>query len=335
MVVTRLSVYTIYMPSKKDSSLELTKDLSELISTIRSELETGKTNAKKAMEEEIKTTYWNVGKLIKTHISKNTTFTNYGNKVFTTLVGELNIDQATLYSCVKFYEQYPKNLCARINLTWTHIRALLSIQDTETRKTVEKKIIKENLSTRELKTFIQKELTKPKSQTITVSQTSKKTYPALPLKRDVPYYYKSKTIQNVQMIDLGFNVFCAQPHASLASKGPTHYTYKAFVDEIIDGDTLWLTIDLGFNMWTKQKVRLRGIDTAHIDSLEGQKAKLYIETQLKDCTFVMVKTYWRDKFSRYLADIFYDKTLTDPIKLAEKGRFLNQDLLDEALAVLY
>ena len=40
------------------------------------------------------------------------------------------------------------------------------------------------------------------------------------------------------------------------------YEYKAVVVKVIDGDTVDVDIDLGFNVWlTKQRIRLYGIDT--------------------------------------------------------------------------
>jgi len=49
--------------------------------------------------------------------------------------------------------------------------------------------------------------------------------------------------------------------------------------------------------------------------------------------FVAIKTYWRDKFNRYLADVLYDKDETDLTTLVANGKFLNQELLDKGLAV--
>ncbi len=114
-----------------------------------------------------------------------------------------------------------------------------------------------------------------------------------------------------------------------------HYTYRAYVIEIIDGDTLWVNIDLGFDSWTTQKLRLKGINTKAIETKEGQNVKEYMESSLKGCKFIAVKTYWRDKFTRYLADIYYKKGEVDLYKLAQEGRFMNQELLDRELAVKY
>lgn len=42
----------------------------------------------------------------------------------------------------------------------------------------------------------------------------------------------------------------------------TPYTYRCTLDRVIDGDTIDVHIDLGFDVWlNKQRVRLAGIDT--------------------------------------------------------------------------
>ena len=39
------------------------------------------------------------------------------------------------------------------------------------------------------------------------------------------------------------------------------YTYKAKCTKVIDGDTLDIVIDFGFNTYGKRRVRLLGVDT--------------------------------------------------------------------------
>ena len=39
------------------------------------------------------------------------------------------------------------------------------------------------------------------------------------------------------------------------------YEYKAMLTKLVDGDTMDLTIDVGFKMTTAQRVRLKGINT--------------------------------------------------------------------------
>ncbi len=60
-----------------------------------------------------------------------------------------------------------------------------------------------------------------------------------------------------------------------------------------------------------------------------------MESRLKRCKFIAIKTYWRDKFTRYLADIFYIQREDDFNKIVRDGRFMNQLLLDEELAVRF
>jgi len=38
------------------------------------------------------------------------------------------------------------------------------------------------------------------------------------------------------------------------------YEYKAIVDRVVDGDTIDCTIDLGFSVWKKIRVRMEGIN---------------------------------------------------------------------------
>ena len=39
------------------------------------------------------------------------------------------------------------------------------------------------------------------------------------------------------------------------------YEYKCKVTRVVDGDTCDVNVDLGFNLFTKDRVRLMGIDT--------------------------------------------------------------------------
>lgn len=42
------------------------------------------------------------------------------------------------------------------------------------------------------------------------------------------------------------------------------WTYRAKLDGVVDGDTIDLTLDLGFRVHKKVRVRLHGVDTAEI-----------------------------------------------------------------------
>jgi micrococcal nuclease len=49
--------------------------------------------------------------------------------------------------------------------------------------------------------------------------------------------------------------------------------YRAKLHRVIDGDTFELDIDLGFGCWTRQVIRLRGLDTPELRTPEGKIAK--------------------------------------------------------------
>jgi endonuclease YncB( thermonuclease family) len=105
--------------------------------------------------------------------------------------------------------------------------------------------------------------------------------------------------------------------------------------EVIDGDTIRVMVELGFTNRTPQKIRLRGIDTPPLSKPAGQNAKNYVESQLKNCEIIAIKTHSRDKFDRYLSDIFYLKNTNELNKIIQKGHYLNQELIDKNFAVAY
>jgi micrococcal nuclease len=94
----------------------------------------------------------------------------------------------------------------------------------------------------------------------------------------------------------------------------TPYRYYATLDRVVDGDTIDLTVDLGFSISYRIRARLVGIDThetfgvAH-DSAEYAKGVAeadFVEAWLTEATQLLVATK-KDrtgKYGRYLATIF-------------------------------
>ena len=106
------------------------------------------------------------------------------------------------------------------------------------------------------------------------------------------------------------------------------YTYKAFVQRIIDADTFHVEFRLGFGQLREEIIRLRGIDCPEINTPEGQAAKRFVERELAPCEFITVKSTQtrKEKWGRYLGDIFY-------IDKAGKQQYLNNLLLEKRMAV--
>jgi micrococcal nuclease len=83
------------------------------------------------------------------------------------------------------------------------------------------------------------------------------------------------------------------------------YEYRAKVSRIVDGDTVWLDVDLGFNVRVKQEFRLEGINTPEVvgaQKIAGLAAKAELERLLQNnIRVVSTKT---EKYGRYLATLY-------------------------------
>ena len=103
------------------------------------------------------------------------------------------------------------------------------------------------------------------------------------------------------------------------------YAVKEIV-KIIDGDTVDIVIDLGFDLSKKERVRLAGIDTPESrtrDSEEkvfGLEAKAYLTERLKGAENLVVRTEKDGKYGRMLG-WFYSHRSEDSInnEMIEKG----------------
>jgi micrococcal nuclease len=83
------------------------------------------------------------------------------------------------------------------------------------------------------------------------------------------------------------------------------YQYRASVIRVVDGDTLWLDVDLGFDVKRRDSFRLYGINAPELSTPEGVAAKVWLEGQLAG-GIGMVTTHkdQREKYGRYLATLW-------------------------------
>jgi len=121
-------------------------------------------------------------------------------------------------------------------------------------------------------------------------------------------------------------------NGSLKRPAEPKYIYKTWVERVIDGDTLLLRIDLGFQVQKEQRVRLAAIDCPEIDTAGGRKAFYFVQNQLAKVSSVVIQTNKIDIYGRYVAHVFYSLTETAIGKIFKEGRYLNQELLDRGLA---
>jgi micrococcal nuclease len=81
------------------------------------------------------------------------------------------------------------------------------------------------------------------------------------------------------------------------------FTYTALITNVVDGDTIDATIDCGFSIDHRLRLRLTGIDTAETHTPYGKATKVWLEPLLEGRT-VTLKTYKPDKYGRYLAAVY-------------------------------
>jgi len=110
------------------------------------------------------------------------------------------------------------------------------------------------------------------------------------------------------------------------------YNYRAKIVRVVDGDTVDVDFDLGFDTWIKnQRVRLNGVDTPEVrtrDLMEkdaGLLAKDKVEEFLPVDSWCVEQTELKDKdkYGRVLCTFWVDDTN------------VNQYLIDNNYAVSY
>ena len=108
------------------------------------------------------------------------------------------------------------------------------------------------------------------------------------------------------------------------------YEYSATLVKIVDGDTVDVLIDLGFNISKKERVRLLGIDTPEsatkdlVEKKLGIEAKAYTSNWFAKNTRFKLQTTKEDKYGRILG-----------VFTGLDGKTLNTRLVDEGYAWAY
>ena len=120
------------------------------------------------------------------------------------------------------------------------------------------------------------------------------------------------------------------------------YEYNAIVNRVVDGDTVDVTIDLGFSVWKKIRVRMEGINTpeSRTRDLEEKKRGLAAKDRLKEIlefnnSKCVLKVSGVGKYGRALATVLVESL--SPLN-GEDGITLidvNKQLIEEGHAVEY
>jgi micrococcal nuclease len=77
------------------------------------------------------------------------------------------------------------------------------------------------------------------------------------------------------------------------------------ITNVVDGDTIDVDIDLGFDITFSSRVRMAGIDTPEsrttnkVEKALGLEAKDYLKKKLKDAKSIIIKTEKMDSSEKY------------------------------------
>lgn len=345
--------------------------LQDLISQISAIYLKAQNDSKKQVNQIIVEAYWQIGRRIVEVEQKGRQRAVQGDELLINLSRDLSEKFGNGFSVTnlrymrQYFLAYPKHH-ARDVLPWTHYRTLLTVKDPELRAYYEKQAGTHEWSSRDLDRYLKLDKVERERVSLARSQNDESSdeTPVFQINRGPLYTYSltnapmGQFIQSPLMVDCGFQIFKEMAFKKIGplksgdivsckktadgfqvrrAETPASqlYVYKALVERVVDGDTLLCMVDAGFSNWTRQRLRLRNINAPEINTPRGQKAKAFVQESLTHCEFVIVKTYKTDKYDRYIADVFYLNGVKYPDVVAEEGRLLNQDLVDNHLAALY
>jgi endonuclease YncB( thermonuclease family) len=320
-------------------------------------------------------TYWQTGTDIDKHILQYAKRADYGRQVINRLALDLKVDKTTLHECVSFAKAYPKFPIVHrgVQLEWRHFRVLARIPDDKLRKRLETQAQRNGWTSDQLMARIKAEKIKSTTQIYPEPIQPISREPLKPLRGEL-YHYKiirrpdaraNKTDSGLRL-DLGFgnleklSVRTAAQFVvgdivtSYPKDGGYHFTkvvgagdsilftYEAIVEKVIDGDTLKVRFDQGFNFERIETLRLRGIDCPEMKTKEGVAARDFVLSYIKQADRIIVRSSRPEKYARYLADVFIPTLLLksrlgkdeDKAKaLPDEDIFLNNLLLQTGHAV--
>ena len=321
-------------------------------------LQAGKERARQAVEAVRVETYSEVGQLIHAHVLAHQDRADYGERVMGRLAEDVGLSEPVLYDALRVYRAFGI-LNARLDLGWTHYRRLLRLATQKERQAFRRAAIENGWSVRELETAIREGTREgiegggDDGEQGGKGAGEKRLLP----KRGMLYLYRVKEDKGRLVLDVGFKEGRRVPKeaASELQVGDTvrtiqdeaaiggyryertevrkqYYAYRATVAKIIDGDTLWATVDFGFDWIAKKKLRLRDIDTPELDTEAGQRAKVHLERVLLAAEPFVITTTQIDLYDRYLTDVFVRPGEQDLEKVLNEGRFLNRELVEQGYA---
>jgi endonuclease YncB( thermonuclease family) len=291
------------------------------------------------MEELKVQIYWRTGKIIRRYLELHPDEQPYN--VLERLSEDFNVERTLFYRVLQFADAYPRVAPGR--LSWTHHRELLAIPDGNKRADLIREAESQAWPVRKLRREIFKRKTLPRSGEINRFKTGEILEEP---RRGKPGVYQIGWLAGLdgkkrKVIDLGFDIYreLSAAEEKRFEKGASvvwsesrktwiaggsaddFYFYQAEVERVVDGDTLLVHVDMGFQMKRRQYIRFRGIDAEARSEIKGQKARQFLAGILKNNPRIEFKSRFTDKYDRYLSDVWAGSL------------YLNQELLTRGLAI--
>jgi len=102
------------------------------------------------------------------------------------------------------------------------------------------------------------------------------------------------------------------------------HKYSAKLTRVIDGDTIDAMVDLGFNVWVKQRIRLQGINTPEIrtrnieEKKAGRAAMERLNILMGECDgeFIL-KSHGIGKYGRCIGTLYINDENINELLLSE------------------
>jgi hypothetical protein len=296
----------------------------------------------KNVEHSLVSAYWKTGEYVVEIEQDGEPRAAYGDGTLHKFSEELTenlgpgFSVASLRRMRQFYLENRKRAPAR-ELSWSHHVVLMPVTDAKVRRALERKAVREGLTRNNLRVLVRHEAVRAQVEKNLKSRdedgggrmepTDLLKVPKLGLFDTCRIKDPNETPwpdKNVLLLDHGFKGYraltpgearglkagdiVAWTGAKLVKNGRTAqdlFTYRAYLESVIDGDTIWVMLDTNMRGASRQKLRLRGIDCPEIDTEEGKKAKQFVEKVLKGVPSLTVLSSKSPTFDRYEADVFF------------------------------
>ena len=147
-----------------DHILPLNQDIKLVVHEIGDLLAAARSNVARQVNNELLSTYWNIGRIIAEYEQTVPGRADYGKQTLKELSKALTNEFGKGFSVSniqfmrRFYQTYQIQQTASVKLSWSHYCELLSISDPDKRSFYEKEAVNSNWSVRELKRQIDSSL---------------------------------------------------------------------------------------------------------------------------------------------------------------------------------